>query len=154
MMSQHFSMIKDVQNSIEITDHLSQLLPFVNYKWELRVINSSAWPESALKIRFSHMYPFFDLDNHLRCYGSTSINFRIYTNSTEVLLSSGNSTEAPLFFRVSSQEENGDFRLKICILSSYFISTNSPTSRLPSQDFLNSLIAKRKILKLTISRIV
>lgn len=108
-------MIKDVQNSIEVTEHISQLLPFISYKWELRVINSSAWPDSALKIRFAHMYPYFDLDNRLRYSEPTFISFKIYTNNTEALLSSGNLTEAPLFFKANSQKENGDSRLKTYI---------------------------------------
>jgi hypothetical protein len=55
MMLQHFSMIKDIQNSVEITDNIGKILPFISYKWDLRVINSGAWPDSALKIRFSDM---------------------------------------------------------------------------------------------------
>lgn len=55
LLANHFSMIKDVQSSIEVTDHLSKILPFISYKWDLKVLNTTVWPDSALKIRFSHM---------------------------------------------------------------------------------------------------
>jgi hypothetical protein len=55
LLSPHFSMVKDIQSSIDVTDHLSKILPFISYKWDLKVLNTTVWPESALRIRFSHM---------------------------------------------------------------------------------------------------
>ncbi len=121
MLNSHFSMIKDIQNSIDITENISKILPFINYKWDLKVINSSVWPDSTLKIRFSHMYTFYYLALHHRFSSNICINFKICINNIEVLLYNGNQIEAHHYFKVVFLKENGDFKLKTFIWLFCFI---------------------------------
>jgi hypothetical protein len=65
MLNSHFAMIKDIQSSLEITDNLSKILPFISYKWDLKVVNTTVWPDSTLKIRFSHIAPPSILQQHI-----------------------------------------------------------------------------------------
>ena len=112
LLNPHFSMIKDIQSSIDVTEHLSKILPFISYKWDLKVLNTTVWPDSALKIRFSHMYSSFYSVLLLPSYSIIYINCRICTNSTEASHYSGNWIEAFPYFKASSSRGSIDFRQK------------------------------------------
>ena len=43
-ISQHLSMVKDIERSIETSEQLHNRLPFITYKWDIRVFNPSLWP--------------------------------------------------------------------------------------------------------------
>jgi hypothetical protein len=101
-------MIKDIQSSIDVTENLSKILPFISYKWDLKILNTTVWPDSALKIRFSHLYNPIYSALLLPSYNIISISCRIFTSSTEASPCSGNWIEAFHYFKdVSSRESIG-----------------------------------------------
>lgn len=44
MVASHSGMVKDIENSSKATQQLTQRLPFLSHKWDLRVFNSAFWP--------------------------------------------------------------------------------------------------------------
>lgn len=51
-IAHHLTMLRDIENSIVNSEQLHSILPFIPYKWDLRVFNPSVWPESTSRLRF------------------------------------------------------------------------------------------------------
>jgi len=43
-ISHHLAMVKDIEKSVEASEAIHNRIPFVSYKWDLRVFNPSTWP--------------------------------------------------------------------------------------------------------------
>jgi hypothetical protein len=53
-INHHLGMVKDIEKSIVASEQIHNNLPFISYKWDLRVFNPACWPESTSRLRFAH----------------------------------------------------------------------------------------------------
>ncbi len=55
MVAAHSNMIKDIELSNEFSEKFSSRFPFISYKWTLKILNPTTWPDSCAKSKFTHM---------------------------------------------------------------------------------------------------